>query len=421
LTKGLTKIGFNQSQVDPCIFWRKNVILVIYTDDTIVTGPNRDEIKKAVREIGEQFEITSQETVNDFLGVNVARDTEKGTVTLTQPQLIDSIIRDLHLDDSSNRRNVPALSTKQLHAHLDSDPHDDSFHYRSVIGKLNYLEKSTRPDLGYAVHQCARFASNPKIEHTKAVKLIGRYLLHTRDKGMIYKAKEQSLECYVDAGFAGDWNPDIAEHDNSTAKSRSGFVIRYAGCPLIWTSKLQTEIALSTTESEYIALSSSLREVIPLMRLINELKEAGFDLPSSTPIVHCKVFEDNTGALAMAQSPKLRPRTKHINLKYHHFRDAVEKGDISIHKIDTNDQMADILTKALPLELFRKFRKMIMGWDVPDAQSIKSASHQRECENNDDADVTFDKNQRSKLPSTPKSMKQTSSTTKVGTRSISTG
>jgi hypothetical protein len=234
--------------------------------------------------------------------------------------------------------------------------------------------------LAFAVHQCARFAANPRIEHTKAVKLIGRYLKHARDKGLIYKAQHQSLECFVDAGFAGDWNPNTAAVDSSTERSRSGFVIKYAGCPLLWTSKMQTEISLSTTESEYIALSSALREVILLIRLINELKAAGVPVPHDIPKVHCKVFEDNSGALEMAKSPKLRPQTKHINLKYHHFREAVEQGDISIHKIDTLDQIADIFTKALPLTLFRKFRFLMMGWDLPDVSSTKYASNQRECE-----------------------------------------
>jgi hypothetical protein len=98
------------------------------------------------------------------------------------------------------------------------------------------------------------------------------------------------------------------------------------------------------------------------MRLIKELHKAGFDVPHATPEVHCKVFEDNTGALIMAQSPKIRPRTKHINIKYHHFCQVVESKDISIHAIDTKDQWADIFTKPLSSELFFKFRLAIMGW-----------------------------------------------------------
>jgi hypothetical protein len=129
-------------------------------------------------------------------------------------------------------------------------------------------------------------------------------------------------------------------------------VVNYAGCPIVWASKLQTETALSSTESEYMALSQTLREVLPLLRLVKELSAAGFDLSTATTRIHCKVFEDNSGALEMARTPKMCPRTKHMNLKYHHFREDVSDGSVSIHAIDNLDQLADISTKPLGLVLF---------------------------------------------------------------------
>jgi hypothetical protein len=212
------------------------------------------------------------------------------------------------------------------------------------------------------VHQCARFAADPKEEHSQAVKLIARYLKGTKDMGIICKPNQDSFVCFADADFSGNWNQEIAENDRSTARSRSGYVVKYANCPIIWASRLQTEIALSSSESKYISLSQALREVIPLMRLVKELSNAGFHMTTSTPVVKCKAFEDNVGALTMAQAPRLRPRTKHLNIKYHHFRSAVEDGSISIHPINTNNQQADILTKPLGTELFVKFRKLISGW-----------------------------------------------------------
>jgi Reverse transcriptase (RNA-dependent DNA polymerase) len=362
LTEGLIKLGFKQSKNDPCIYWRDDVIIIIYTDDTIVTGPNEANIDKAISDIGSIFEITHQPKVDDFLGVKVTRNETTNEVTLTQPHLIKSILDDLGLKSNSNIRAIPALSSKLLSKHNNSSPHSEGWHYRSVIGKLNYLEKSSRPDIAFAVHQCARFSENPKEEHTQAVKLIGRYLMGTSDKGIICSPKPESFNCYCDADFSGTWDASIAETDGSTARSRSGYLIMYAGCPLIWASRLQTEIALSTTESEYISLSQALREVLPLMRLVKELHEAKFKMHIEPPQIHCKVFEDNSGALAMAQVPKLRPRTKHINLKYHHFREAVANKEVSIHAIDTKDQVADIFTKPLPQDLFVKFRTIMMGW-----------------------------------------------------------
>ena len=151
--------------------------------------------------------------------------------------------------------------------------------------------------------------------------------------------------------------------DPTTAKSRTGYVINYAGCPLIWSSKLQTEIALSTVEAEYIALSQSLREVISLMQMAKEMKSRKIPLlGNSRTTMKCNAFEDNTGALELAKVPKMRPRTKHINIKYHHFRDHIQRGTIQVEHVSTEQQIADIFTKPLPAALFLKHRQVIMGW-----------------------------------------------------------
>eukprot|EP00978_Attheya_sp_CCMP212_P036771 scaffold169289_cov53-Attheya_sp.AAC.4 len=92
----------------------------------------------------------------------------------------------------------------------------------------------------------------------------------------------------------------------------------YTGCPVLWVSKIQTEIALSTVEAKYIALSQTMREVLPFMNLLKELAVI-FDIYFPEPKVHCKVYEDNNGCIAVAQSTKFTSHTKHIAIKYHHF------------------------------------------------------------------------------------------------------
>ena len=133
-----------------------------------------------------------------------------------------------------------------------------------------------------AVHQCARFNVNPILCHEKAVKYIARYLLSSQDKGIHYKPDmTRVLECYVDTGFSG--GSSSGDHTNPEyVLSIIGFVIIYAGCPLTWCSKLQTEIALSTTESEYIALSQAMREVIPFMNFMVEVGKV-FPLHNTKP------------------------------------------------------------------------------------------------------------------------------------------
>jgi hypothetical protein len=134
---------------------------------------------------------------------------------------------------------------------------------------------------------------------------------------------------------------------------------------VIWASKLQTEIALSTTEAEYLAISTATRKVLPLMELIQEMQSQGCGLQATTPHLHCCVFEDNSGAVELATSvknPKMRPRTRHINTKYHHFRDKVQDGTISIHQVSTTEMLADILTKVCNEEIHTRLREQLMGW-----------------------------------------------------------
>ena len=168
---------------------------------------------------------------------------------------------------------------------------------------LSYLQGSTRLDISMAVHQCARFSNQPKLSHEKAVKRIVKYLSITCERGIIYKPnKSKGIECYADADFAGSWNAEDAADANNVL-SRSGYVILYAGCPVLWASKLQTEIALSTAEAEYIALSQALREVIPFMNLMGEMKPI-FNLKLPSPQIVGKVYEDNQSCIAMARNQK---------------------------------------------------------------------------------------------------------------------
>jgi len=366
LVRKLVKdLGFQQSAVDECVFYRGSTLYVLYTDDSLLAGPDKKEIDKIIDELQRKakLSITVEGDLADFLGVSIDRRTD-GTIHLSQPHLIDQILEDLRLNGTNVKsRSTPAASSKLLTRHSDSESFDNSFNYRSVIGKLNYLEKATRSDIAYAVHQCARFVSDPKKEHGDAVRWLGRYLLGTRDKGTIMRPMtNKDLEVFVDASFCGDWDPKEAATDRDTARSRHGYIIRYANCPLLWKSQLQTEVALSSTESEYTGLSYALRDAIPIMELLKEMKERGYPVSTTQARVHCRVFEDNSGALEMARVHKYRPRTKHLNVKLHHFRDYVERKEISIHHIRTNDQPADFLTKPLNEESHCLHRKTVMGW-----------------------------------------------------------
>jgi hypothetical protein len=167
------------------------------------------------------------------------------------------------------------------------------------------------------------------------------------------------IQCSVDADFAGGWNINTSTIADNVIL-RTGFVTTYANCPIYWASCLQTEIALSMAKTEYIAMSSALHEVIPLMTLTKELHTI-FPVHINKPNFFCKVH-DNQSKIKMATSDKFTTQTKHIALKYHHFCSHVKNGHIEINYCPTEDQKTDLLTKPLADAAFVRLKHMLIGW-----------------------------------------------------------
>ncbi len=268
----------------------------------------------------ENFTLQDKGSIDKYLGVNISK-LDDNSFQRTQPFLIKHITQLLGIDQGKTNEKLTPVIKPLLNKELDGVPRKYERDYQAAIGMLTYLTGSVRPEIAMAVHQCARFSVFPMRSHEQAVMRIGRYLLSTCEKGMTYKPDSfKELEVYVDADFASSWDPaDPGNADNIYL--RTEFVIRYASCPIFWQSKLQTEIALSTAEAEYIALSWALRETIPVMNLMKEINVI-FPLYLPQPKFVIKVHEDNQSCIAMATNPKFSPRTKHIALKYHHFLEA---------------------------------------------------------------------------------------------------
>eukprot|EP00956_Cyclotella_meneghiniana_P030555 scaffold77192_cov37-Cyclotella_meneghiniana.AAC.9 len=287
MVEKLLSVGFKQSLIDECVFYRDDVIFIVYVDDGIFLGSTDEQLVGVIQEIQDAgLNVEDQGHPADYVGVNIKR-LKDGSFEFTQRALIDAIIDDVQLGDAFTKP-VPAKVSLQLHSFYNSPPFDLNFNYRSVVGELNYLAQTARPDIMYAVHQIA--SADPRKEHGEAILYLVRYLKKTRHLGLKFKPDEsKGFDCYCDADFSGNWNSLFASADPSTAKSRSGWIV-----------------ALSTTEAEYIALSMSLRDVIPIMQLIDEMKERKFPVICTLPDVYCKVFEDNSNALELAKLPKLR-------------------------------------------------------------------------------------------------------------------
>jgi hypothetical protein len=192
LHDGLIDLGFVQSQVDECCYFRNRTIFLVYVDDGILAGPDKEEIDLIIKQLGEKYKITDEGDITDYLGVNVDKLPD-GRVKLSQPHLIDQIIKDVNFRKETKCKSTPAPSTVILNKDEDGEHHDAEWNYRAIIGKLNFLEKSTRGELGYSVHQAARFSQSPRKSHTEAVLRIIRYLVGTRDEGIILDPKEENL------------------------------------------------------------------------------------------------------------------------------------------------------------------------------------------------------------------------------------
>jgi hypothetical protein len=307
LTQSLLKLGFHQSATDKCLFLRDDSILVVYVDDCLIFAQHDDTINDLIKALSAAFLLQDKGDVNVFLGVQIRKDAVTKTITLTQPSLIQQILQDVGIHGQSNGKETPVDSI--LYDDLDGLDRSDSWNYWSVIGKLNYLANNTRPDISMAIHQCARYSSNPKAIHELAVKRIARYLLVTQTKGIVmHPTADMSLNMSVDADFAGRWHKDYTELRDSVL-SRTGSVIQFCGCPVTWASKFQSEIALSTTESKYITLSTATCDLIPLCHILSDIHQSKFisvmvtskpDSVKSPTLPPSKIFEDNNACIVLA-------------------------------------------------------------------------------------------------------------------------
>jgi len=364
LKSKLETVGLrSEPEIDPCLFISDKVICLIYVDDTLFFSPKQEYIDEIISKLQNEqnLALEVEDTVAGFLGVHIERR-DDGSIKLTQKGLIKRIIEAINISHLP-RKFTPAKA-EPLIKDTDGPPANSTYSYPSVIGMLQYLQGHSRPDITYAVSQCARFTHCPRRSHEQALERIGQYLKLTMDEGLILKpTSANEIDIFVDADFAGLW-PFEDKLDPTCVKSRTGYVITVAQCPVIWCSKLQSEIALSTMEAEYYALSYCMRAVLPFKRtLMKVMRNLGFkeqkDMKFKTSI-----WEDNAGALNLAklEPGRFTPRSKHYAIKYHWFRSHLKPNSITVNKIETRDQKADILTKGLRKDTFESIRKLLCGW-----------------------------------------------------------
>jgi len=273
--------------------------------------------------------MTDNGEVNYMLGIKISM--AAAGARLSQTAYINGVLERFGM---SGCASVP---TPMTHAGSELGPREDGkatkteiHDYASMLGCLLWIAQCTRPDISYAVSKLARYMANPSLDHFKAAKRILRYLSGTSNLGLVYtQSNAPQISAYSDSDFA---------QDRSTRRSVSAYTVYLHGNLISWRSRLQPTVTVSTAEAEYLALSEAGREVRWIISLLGELH---FSLRGPAPI-----FTDNQGAEAISKNPESHGRTKHIPTHHHLIRDYQKAGYVQVGRVGTNDNPADILTKA---------------------------------------------------------------------------
>ena len=314
--KYMELIQFNQGTADPCIYIRESgtvAIVVVYVDDLIIITSTAEEMQHIKKNLALKFEMKDMGKLHYCLGISIEHNEVEKYLLLHQKQYILNVLEKYSLSEAKIVSTPADLSVK-LKKDDGVSKEVNSVTYQSIVGSLLYAAIATRPDIAQAVGVVAKFSAKPTEAHLTAAKRILRYLKGTLNIAIKYQKSDNGLIGYTDS----DWAGDLDDRHSTT-----GNVFLMAGGPISWLSKKQAVVALSTSEAEYVALSSATQEVVWLRKLlIADLKVA-----LQQPTV---LMEDNQGTIAIARNPVAHARTKHIDIRYHYIREAVQNGIVNL-------------------------------------------------------------------------------------------
>ncbi|KAE8975490.1 hypothetical protein PF011_g24445 [Phytophthora fragariae] len=345
IDKHLKSMGFEPADDDPCVYTRgegeDECIVCLYVDDMLIASRQKAVIASVKAGIAEKFRIKDMGRARFILGIEIDYNMERRTLGISQKAYTESIIKKVGqenakpcltpLEPGVQLTKADEPQTEEDKAKMKSKP------YRSLVGSLMYLSCGTRPDISVAVAKLSRFLENPGEKHWDAGIKVVRYLLKTKDVGIVYDGLlGTQLEAYSDADWAGNWDD---------RRSVSGMLLMLCGAPVVWRSSFQKTVALSSTEAEYMALSDCVKECVWMRRLI---KDIGAEQVGATVI-----YEDNQGAMALAKNVGYQAGTKHIDIRYHFIRDKAVSNEVKLEYVDTKNQLADFMTKGLSSKTLR--------------------------------------------------------------------
>ena len=338
-------LGMERNPADDCVYVRRKgghiLIIALYVDDLLIACDDMDMLNETKRQLSGRFKMKDLGESRIILGMDIARDASTRTLSVSQTRYAQKVIDRLGLG-SARGQPTPMDPNVDLTEH--SVPCTEE--YRSAIGSLMYLMVGTRPDLAYCIGTLAKHVQNPTVVHWEALKRVARYVIQTKQLGLMYGGSNAVMTpvVYVDADWAGD---------HETRKSMSGFVGMMGGAAVAWCARQQEVVAMSSAESEYISMCSGAKETVWLRRLVDGFGVvSGMDGPT-------KMFVDNQAAIALAHNASVNRRNKHIDVRFHFTRQLVEDRKLELEYCSTEDMVADVFTKALGRVKLQKFVGML--------------------------------------------------------------
>jgi Reverse transcriptase (RNA-dependent DNA polymerase) len=346
-SQAMKRYGYTQGDSDHTMFYKKRFdkisILIIYVDDMIITGNDREGIKELEEKLFKEFEMKNLGGLKYFLGIEVTRNKEG--IYLSQRKYILDLLSETGMLDCKPV-DTPMIPNLKLEAYTDHTPTNVD-RYQRLVGKLIYLAH-TRPDIAYAVSVVSQFMHSPKEGHLEAVMRILRYLKGTPGKGIVFRKNSHlNVSAYSDADWAG------CPIDR---RSTAGYFTFVGGNLVTWKSKKQNVVSLSSAESEFRGMAKAICELLWLRKLLTEL---GFE-----PKSEMQLFCDNKASIDMAHNPVQHERTKHVEIDRHFVKEKLETKIISMPFVRSTEQLADILTKPVMSKIFTEIVNQLGMKDI---------------------------------------------------------
>lgn len=350
------ELGFRATVSDPCLFVKRSrtgqlILLFLFVDDMQVAFDAADEREwsELHGKLQARFNITDLGESKFMLGMRITRDRQARTIKLDQELYITKALEKFGLA-SCKPAPTPGAADSDVTDGASGEHLVDQQLFLEMVGTLLYAAISTRLDIAFAVNRLTRRMQAPTTRDAKACERVFRYLAGTKSLGLLFgrrrgDVKQQSVSAYADADWAGD---------KDDRKSVSGWVALLNGDPVSWSSKKQKVVSQSTCEAELYAEAAAINEVKWLSDLMREIGLK--HVVASAPVV----YGDNQSAQALSKNGIKSERTKHIAVKYAFIHDEVQSGRVQLRWVPTGEQLADILTKALPRVQHQALREKLM-------------------------------------------------------------